>query len=439
MKSRTLTCIAAMTLFAPLALLIGPRLAAQEQHAHNKELPRYAVTDVFTLGGSSEAVGVNNRGLISGSSKLPGDLVTHGFFWQKGVITDLGTLGGPNSFAPEEWPASERGEVAGFSDTSILDPNNENFCSPFSFLQSDPYICLPFVWRDGVMTPLPTLGGNNGAAVAINNRGQLTGIAETTTADPACLPPQVFDFAAVIWGPKEGEIHKLPPLTGDNEAVPTGINDNGQVVGTSANCAVGPIPIHAVLWEDGKPTNLGSFGGAVFNIAFGINNQGKIVGGSDLAGDTTFHAFFWQKGVMTDLGTLPGDFASNALSINNKTQVVGISLDASGNVRPFLWHDGVITDLNTLIPADSPLFLLEALGINDRGQIVGYAFDTITGEIEGYLVTPVSGSNAAPGRGGTNKRQDVILPESARKLLRQRMAQRWHIRGVGTPRNLGIH
>ena len=38
--------------------------------------------------------------------------------------------------------------------------------------------CLPFVWRTGVMTPLPLLGGDNGAGYSINNRGQIVGAAE---------------------------------------------------------------------------------------------------------------------------------------------------------------------------------------------------------------------------------------------------------------------
>ena len=63
-------------------------------------------------------------------------------------MTDLGTLGGPNSFAPEGWPPNERGEVAGLSDTSALDPNDENFCGTFSFLTIDPYI-LPSVCLEG--------------------------------------------------------------------------------------------------------------------------------------------------------------------------------------------------------------------------------------------------------------------------------------------------
>lgn len=51
-------------------------------------------------------------------------------------------------------------------------------------------------------------------------------------------------------------------------------------------------------------TDLGTLGGTVNNIAYAINESGRIVGASDLPGDSTGHAFLWEKGVMTDLGTL---------------------------------------------------------------------------------------------------------------------------------------
>jgi probable HAF family extracellular repeat protein len=127
--------------------------------------------------------------------------------------------------------------------------------------------------------------------------------------DPTCVPPQVLDYEAAIWGPKPGHIQELPPLTGDTIGVGFAINDNGQVVGTTSGVCTFPsfaIPLHAVLWKNGSASNLGSLGGAMSNVALAINNEGQVVGVSDLTGDTTAHAFFWEKGVMTDLGTLPG-------------------------------------------------------------------------------------------------------------------------------------
>ena len=60
--------------------------------------------------------------------------------------------------------------------------------------------CRPFLWRDGHMMALPTLGGNNGQASAINNRGQIVGISETTVQDSGCSPSKAWkdDIAGIV-------------------------------------------------------------------------------------------------------------------------------------------------------------------------------------------------------------------------------------------------
>ncbi len=427
MKSRTLTFVTAMIFF--VALAIPRQLTAQHTH--------YTVTDLGTLGGTfGVAVGVNEAGWVNGQATLPGDTVVHAFFWGRGRMTDLGTLGGPNSAAFV--PLNERGEISGVSDTSNPNPLGEGcFGSGFN----TGLICRGFVWRKGVMTPLPTLGGYNSAATEINNRSQVAGIAENSTADPTCVAPQVLVDKPVIW--ENGVIHELPTPGGDLGGIALAINDYGQAVGHTGACGGFDQfdTRHAVLWQSGSVTDLGNLGGTTNNIAFHINNQGQVVGVSNLPGDTTAHAFLWQNGVMFDLGTLAGDVASGADSINSKGQVTGGSSDASGNGRAFLWQNGVMTDLNTLIPADSSLFLLEANSINSRGMIVGIAAQTTTGELHAFLATPSNGqaaseSAAIPARGETNKGSKVTLPGNVRKMLQQRMAQRYHIHGLGaSPRD----
>ncbi len=102
----------------------------------------------------------------------------------------------------------------------------------------------------------------------------------------------------------------------------------------------------------------------------------------------------WHNGAATDLGLYPGDFASLAFNINDSGEVVGTSIDAGFNLRAVIWqhptpgHPGVPLDLNTLIPAGSGLYLELAEGLNEFGEIVGFATQASTGQTHGFLLTP---------------------------------------------------
>ena len=425
MKPTVLNSIWAVSLLAALSMPV--RLTAQEQSAAQEQRPesaRYTITDLGTLDGGtfSQPFFINKYGLVSGSARLP-DGTQHAVLWLDGLMGDIGTpgLGGPNSIA---FGDNEKFQSAGEAETSTPDPNGEDFCGFGTHLT-----CLPFLWQDGGMIQLRTLGGNNGEATAINNRGEVAGFAENSTPDPGCPAPQVLRFEPVIW--ENGRVNRLHTLGGDPDGVAFMINDNGQAVGASGICATfNPIdlynlvPVHALLWEKGKATDLGNLGGttgqAGGNIALDINNQGQVVGNSDLPGDTTFHAFLWTRRTgMQDLGTLSGDVASLSISINDAGSVIGASVDASGNPRAFLWEKGVMTDLNTLIAGDSPLYLLTGCSINSRGEITGLGL-TSTGEIHTYLATPTHGfsTGQSTSRGVISPR---VLSDDARKLLQQQL------------------
>lgn len=352
-----------------------------------------------TLGGSASAAtgGINNRGQVAGFSALRGDRRIHAFRWAHGVITDLGTLGGPDSFTPEEPAINNRGAVVGFSETARPDPNKEDFCGLVAGIDlGRARACRPFIWQHGTMTALPTLGGTNGVAGGINNRGQVVGLAETSHRDPTCPPPLTLGLGAVLW--QNGHARELPPFPGDTTAGANGINDKGQAVGSSGTCrrfATGDSQ-HALLWQHGKPIDLGNLGNPFGNIAFAINNRGQIVGQVGVPGKTYHHAFLWQHGTMTDLGTLPGHPVSLAEAINNAGQVVGVSQDLNGNnFAAWLWQHGVMTNLNTLIPPGSSMFLVEATGINNRGQIAGFG-SLPNGQTRGFLLTPCGTSDGKP-------------------------------------------
>jgi probable HAF family extracellular repeat protein len=357
---------------------------------------RYKITDLGTNKSSdnfSMVMGLNNLGwaenmdgfvnppITSTSTTIANGRAVIGI---NGFNIDLGTLGGKNSWT-NYGGINDRGEAVGLAETSVPDPDGEDMCGFGTKLT-----CRPFYWRHGHMTALPTLGGNNGQASAINNRGQIVGISETTVPDSGCAPSKPGRIISpVLW--EKGEARPLPTLVGDQDGFVQGINDRGQAVGSSGTCT--SISIHAVLWENDTAIPLKDLGQAG-NAAYAINDHGQIVGYVSSADGTTIVASIWQNGGVTTIPILPGDSAAFATGINNRGQVVGSTFNSTGWSHGFISQDGVLTDLNTLIPGDSNLFIIAASNINERGQISGMATVVTgpdTGNIHAILLTPGDG------------------------------------------------
>jgi probable HAF family extracellular repeat protein len=331
-----------------------------------------------------------------------------------GLKIDLGTLGGKNSWTNYDG-LNDRGQAAGFSETSIPDPNGEDICSFGTHLT-----CRPFLWQNGHMRALPTLGGNNGQASAINNRGQIAGFAENGIVDSTCPPGTTNNriILPVLW--EKGEAHPLPTVGSDPDGVAFGINNQGQATGYSGTCT---LP-NAVLWENGTATQLPDLGvpGALGN---GINDQGQIIGQVVSADGTTAYAALWQNPqTITSLGTLPGDVSSLGEGINNQGQAVGSTTDSSGDwAHAFIYQNGVMTDLNTLFPASSNLYATMANEINERGQIAGMAIvlnGPHAGDIHAFLATPVNENVGTSVADVARTHPKITLPANVGKQLLQR-------------------
>ena len=221
-----------MLLLIVMSLILTIRLNAQEQ-------TRYTVIDLGTLPGGtfSQAFGINNNGDVVGFSSLNGDTAFHAFLWRKGAMTDLGTLA-PTDTLPISIAVSinDNDEVVGWSETSI--PDVEDFCRTGNSL-----VCLPVLWRSGAITALPTLGGTNGKAGSINNRGQVAGAAENGEIDPLCQTPVV---KPAVW--EKGQVRHedgrfrvislstAPFLNGFIDTGNPSINEKGQMVGIAGAC-----------------------------------------------------------------------------------------------------------------------------------------------------------------------------------------------------------
>jgi probable HAF family extracellular repeat protein len=161
------------------------------------------------------------------------------------------------------------------------------------------------------------------------------------------------------------------------------LNNRGKVVGLS-NLA-GNLTYHPFLWSRGVLTDLGTLGGNNGHATW-LNDAGDVVGGADLPGSQVHDAFLWKHGVMTDLGNLGQ--TSFAHAINSEGQVVGHSKINDGTFRAFLWEGGgPMIDLNTLIPPGSSLTLTDAIYVNDRGEIAGNGL-LPNGDGHAYLLIP---------------------------------------------------
>src|SRR5688500_14427299 len=70
---------------------------------------------------------------------------------------------------------------------------------------------------------------------------------------------------------------RMLPGGGVSEAL--NVNDRGQIVGWGST-STGEM--HAILWQDGQPIDLGTLGGTM-SRAWSINNRGQVVGESETA------------------------------------------------------------------------------------------------------------------------------------------------------------
>jgi probable HAF family extracellular repeat protein len=279
-----------------------------------------------------------------------------------------------------------------------------NTCVPFLW-QNGSTVALPRLRNSG-----GTEGNNGSALQINDFgvvAGTAENAEADSTCPGASVSPQTIQFKPVIWFKpfpwSEVHIQEFSTIDGDPDGIAFAINDLGQAVGASGNC--GPFnaieqnnltPLHAVLWRDGNAIDLGSLGGDgrfAGIYATGLNDHGQVVGTSDTTGDASFHAFLWQKGQITDLGTLTGDSFSSATAIGNNGLVLGVSISASFSPRATLWRNGTATDMNTLVSPDTVLNLESACSINDKGEIIGFAaLKSNPSESHAYLAKPIANS-----------------------------------------------
>ena len=321
---------------AIVSVLILPFLVPVRNAAGIQDDPTlYEVTHLGSLGGTSSAGNsINDRSWVAGTRTCRAT-TTHATLWRDGATIDLGTLGGPNSGVL--WPVkSENGMIVGVAETAELDPWVSRSCSAF-FPSVTGHTCLGFVWEDGQMSPLPTLGGNNGFATGANNRGEVVGWAENTVHDPTCNPPQVLQFRATVWDTRRDGLRELPPLLGDTVTAATAVNDQEP---SSASPASATTPSAASAPPTPCSGTAGRSPTSAILAARRTPRWPSTMEGRSWVRERrgrwriNAHAFLWTEAEgMQDLGTLPGDTISQGLGINGRGQVVGLSCGGNAAAR----------------------------------------------------------------------------------------------------------
>jgi len=335
------------------------------------------LTDLGALPGenSSYVFEVNGQGIGAGGSEngltdpFTGGPAGSPVIYEEGQVVNLGTLpGGNEGFALS---INDRGQVAGFSTNGTPDPFS---CIIFCW----GYETHTVVWQDGVMTDIGTLGGPDAFVGNINERGQVAGWSFTSNVANASTGFPTMD--PFLW--QNGHMRDLGTL-GGTMAVENWMNNAGQVVGQS-NLA-GDTKGHPFLWDGHQLIDLGTLGGDN-GTANWVSDNGAVIGFADVA-DGTHHAFLWQNGHLQDLPPLPGAPCSSAWGVNNQGDVVGYSSNCDhSHPQGTLWRNGVAYNLNDLV-APSSLHVNLGSFINDQGQIAGYAVLS-NGNARAFLMTP---------------------------------------------------
>ena len=330
-------------------------------------LPGGGSSETNAINSQQQVVGFSENGVINPLNGIPELIAT---VWQDGAVIDLGTFGGNFSLASM---INDHGQVVGCATNNIPDP----FISGGVLfgLGFDPNQLRAFRWEGKKLHDLGTLGGPDACAVWINDRGQIAGASFTNSNANADTGLPTLD--PFLWD--DGKMLDLGTL-GGTIGLAFMVNNRRQVIGQSSVAAIpgacvggsgGAPGCHGIVWERGVLTDLGTLGGD-FSIANWINDEGEIVGVASTTGEATVHGTLWKNGVITDLGTLPGDCGSQAFAINSSGQIVGQSLPCdTSRPRAVLWErDRTIHDLNVLVKQGSGLELTDPKIINDAGAIV---------------------------------------------------------------------
>lgn len=207
-------------------LVVGTHYRSVEQPRRAAVWSRGQVRDLGTLGGrsaagsrydtESEAHAVNDVGQVVGAALPASGHPLRGFLWEKGVMRDLGTLGGRGE-ATVATGINENGDVVGFSQSVSGETH-------------------AFLWREGRMRDLGVLGPDfpyrSSSATDVNDAGVVVG--QTRVRGGAYGTAVGFVWRSGVMTDLNTLV-QLPP--GQRIDVVEGINNAGVIVGRTCEIA----------------------------------------------------------------------------------------------------------------------------------------------------------------------------------------------------------
>lgn len=300
--------------------------------------PNYRVTEIGSLGGQTYAYGINAAGEAVGQAYLP-DGQSRAFRWTSGNMVDLGTLGGDNSWAAAINSAGDVVGAATLSgETYVAFRYHNGVMSPLPGLETTPSLALAIndlgdiggqyevdanygIWHaflliDGAfidLTPtLPTFS----QVVDLNNIRWAVGMSVTDN-------DQTFLY-------HDGVITELGTL-GGTWCDPLAMNDAGDVVGLSETI---DGRSDAFLYRGGQMIDLVTTG-STDSWAKGINNLGQVVGYLGPSDAGFVGGFLYSDGVLYDLNQYlrcadRAWFINDADAINDAGQIMAYGVDPQG-------------------------------------------------------------------------------------------------------------